>query len=157
MLVDQGDTPLHLGPIHRSLAGTTLTAMEAAAMRRGAIVNRHGREEALNALEQGTLILTDDDHWSSVTPAVMPHRAIVEWLHNELLDELDPAPHVSYHHDVGETLSAASANSIGVLLPSLTFTQVRDIVTSGRLLPEKATSFQPKPSLGVLMRPVASG
>ena len=39
-----------------------------------------------------------------------------------------------------------------MLLPAPEFDQVRDLIRAGGLLPEKATSFQPKPSLGVLMR-----
>jgi hypothetical protein len=34
---------------------------------------------------------------------------------------------------------------------------VERIVAADRLLPEKATSFQPKPSLGVLMRSLRDG
>ena len=37
-------------------------------------------------------------------------------------------------------------------MPAIDYDLVRRIVSDQRLLPEKATSFQPKPSLGVLMR-----
>ena len=56
-----------------------------------------------------------------------------------------------------EALAGASATSPAVLLPSPDFAQVQDLIESGGLLPEKATSFQPKPSLGVIMRPVTGG
>ena len=56
-----------------------------------------------------------------------------------------------------EALSATSSAAPAVLLPSPDFAQVQALVESGGLLPEKATSFQPKPSLGVIMRPVNDG
>ena len=37
------------------------------------------------------------------------------------------------------------------------FEQVLSAALAGRLLPEKATSFQPKPHLGVLMRSLSDG
>ena len=37
-------------------------------------------------------------------------------------------------------------------MPAPDFDLVRPGREAGRLLPEKATSFQPKPSIGVLMR-----
>ena len=37
-------------------------------------------------------------------------------------------------------------------MPAPDYDVVRRILAADRLLPEKATSFQPKPSLGVLMR-----
>ena len=37
-------------------------------------------------------------------------------------------------------------------MPAPEFADVLRIAEAGRLLPEKATSFQPKPSVGVLIR-----
>lgn len=42
--------------------------------------------------------------------------------------------------------------AVALLMPAPSFDVVDRIVASDRLLPEKATSFQPKPHLGVLMR-----
>ena len=155
MLVDQSDTPLHLGPIHRCLNNVTMTELIAAATTLGATITRHARSEALNALSSQTLIATDADSWFSLTrPPTPTNHAIVEWLHTTLLPQLNAATEISYHHDVHDTLARTGSDRTGLLLPSLTFAQVRSIVASGRLLPEKATSFQPKPSLGAIMRPI---
>ncbi|UUZ58994.1 hypothetical protein [Nocardioides sp. B-3] len=51
-------------------------------------------------------------------------------------------------------MSRARPRTVAVLLPAPDFAAVRDPVNHGGLLPEKATSFQPKPSTGVLMRSV---
>ena len=42
-------------------------------------------------------------------------------------------------------------------MPAPDFDLVLRIVAAGGLLPEKATSFQPKPSLGVLIRSLRDG
>ena len=44
-----------------------------------------------------------------------------------------------------------------MLLPAPTFDQVDSSARSGELLPQKATSFQPKPHVGVLMRDLRDG
>jgi uncharacterized protein (DUF1015 family) len=155
MLVDQHDTPLFLGAIHRTLPGTSLTQLAEAARGAGAIVTEHDRARALGALDSTHLVLTDAATWYAVAPGDLSRQAAVSWLHDHVLVRLaDPLPRVEYHHSVDEALAATSATTPAVLLPSPDFEQVRSIVESGGLLPEKATSFQPKPSLGVLMRPM---
>lgn len=155
MVVDQSDTPFFLGPIHRSLRGVGLAALESAARELGATITRLPRPAALNALAPDTLVCTDGGAWSSVRPPSTDlGKPLVSWLHEDLLPRLPVTPQVAYHHDVTDTLAAVETRRVGVLLPGADFTQVRDIVAAGDLLPEKATSFQPKPSLGVIMRRV---
>ncbi|GAB3030614.1 hypothetical protein GCM10011376_37250 [Nocardioides flavus (ex Wang et al. 2016)] len=155
MLVDQYDTPLFLGAIHRTLPGADLPALVGAARTTGADVARHDRVRALGALDSTHLVLTDRTDWYTVGPGDLDHQAAVSWLHEQVLTRLaDPPKRVDYHHSVDDALAAASDSTPAVLLPSPDFKQVRAIVESGGLLPEKATSFQPKPSLGVLMRPM---
>lgn len=157
MLVDQGDTPLFLGAIHRTLRGTRLVDVEDVARALGARVDVLSRTGALAALDANTVVATDGRTWTAIKPPAQEARAIVEWLHQALVSHLEPAPSVIHHHNVDDALAAAGPASPAVLLPSPSFEEVRAIVEAGRLLPEKATSFQPKPSLGVLMRPVHGG
>ena len=155
MLVDQHDTPLFLGAIHRTLSGTTLDALSAAAQEAGAVVRRLSRLDALAELDRNHLVLTDGERWVSVRPHGLDGRALVAWLHDSLLPATrGSAPLVTHHHSVEDALATAAAGAPAVLLPSPDFDQVRALVEAGGLLPEKATSFQPKPSLGALMRPV---
>ena len=152
MLVDQTDTPLYLGAIHRLLSGVRLDVLEEAAVGWGA-VRRLPRAEALDSLGPSTLVATDGKAWLTITADVPPDRALVELLHDELVPRLPRRPRkVEYHHSVEEALAELPARGTAVLLPAPDFDLVLRIVASGRLLPEKATSFQPKPSLGVLMR-----
>ena len=154
MIVDQTDTPLFLGPIHRSLLGVRMAAFESAALALGTQVTALSRSEAVKALAGDTVVATDGERWSTVRLSPELDQTPVEWLHDALLPQLSPNPKVAYHHDLENTLARIGNQGVGVLLPSPDFAQVLSIVGSGRLLPEKATSFQPKPSIGVLMRPV---
>ncbi|CAA9392890.1 MAG: Related to HTH domain of SpoOJ/ParA/ParB/repB family, involved in chromosome partitioning [uncultured Nocardioides sp.] len=157
MLVDQRDTPLFLGAIHRTLAGAGLGVLEQVARAQGAQVDVLPRHAALSALDTQTAVATDGSTWMSIRPMHRPDRAIVEWLHHDLVSGLPEAPTIAHHHHVEDALGAAGPANPAVLLPSPAFGDVRAIVETGRLLPEKATSFQPKPSVGVLMRPVHDG
>ncbi|WP_224279324.1 DUF1015 family protein [Nocardioides lacusdianchii] len=158
MLVDQDDTPLFLGAIHRTFPGTTLDDLLDSSRAAGARVTPHGRHQALLALDSTHFVLTDGGTWHVVTPPALPQHAPVSWVHDAVLPRLRrPDLRVVHHHTVDEALAAAGQAAPAVLLPSPDFEQVRALVESGDLLPEKATSFQPKPSLGVLMRPVTGG
>lgn len=158
MVVDQDDTPLFLGAIHRTLPGTTLAALAHAARSAGADVGEHDRRHALGALDRTHLVLTDGTTWHTVRPHGLDEAAAVSWLHDRVLTRVpQPIARIDYHHTVDDALAATSTLAPAVLLPSPDFDQVRAMVESGGLLPEKATSFQPKPSLGVLMRPVTDG
>lgn len=158
MLVDQDDTPLFLGAIHRTLPGATLGGLVDAARAAGAEVTSHGRRRALGALDSTHLVLTDATAWHTVRPGGLDRDAAVSWLHDRLLPLLPgPVKRIEHHHTVDDALAATSGSSPAVLLPSPDFEQVRALVEAGGLLPEKATSFQPKPSLGALMRPMTDG
>ena len=52
----------------------------------------------------------------------------------------------------GELVEALGPDGVAVLMPAPSVDLVIEIAEADRLLPEKATSFQPKPSLGVLIR-----
>jgi uncharacterized protein (DUF1015 family) len=65
---------------------------------------------------------------------------------------------VSHHPDEEDAVAAARRRrGTALLLPPPTFEQVLDAALAGRLLPEKATSFQPKPHVGVVMRSLTDG
>lgn len=158
MLVDQDDTPLYLGAIHRLLAGVTLDeALEAG--RRVGTAYEATHDEALEALAPTTIALTDGERWAAL--ALEPHddQAAVEVVHGQLIPRLATAPRrVGYHHSLDETLADLRRTAgVALVMPAPDFDVVRQILAADRLLPEKATSFQPKPSLGVLMRSLRDG
>jgi hypothetical protein len=154
MLVDQTATPLFLGPIHRSLVGTSLDDLRNAAESLGMACTPRSQSEAVAALGPDTLAATDGTNWVVVDLAVPAGRAAVEVLHRQLVPALPHGPSsIGYHHTVDEALAAADPRSaVAVLMPAPAVDLVQRIAEDDRLLPEKATSFQPKPSLGVLIR-----
>ncbi len=155
MIVDQSDTPLFLGAIHRTLEGTSMDQLTSAAQGIGATVHECTKPLALAHLDREHLVLTDGTRWCTVRPPHLEDRTLVTWLHEGLLTALEVAPTaIAHHHSVDKTLERASRSAPAVLLPTPDFSQVLALIEGGGLLPEKATSFQPKPSLGVLMRPV---
>ncbi|MGA8256469.1 MAG: DUF1015 family protein [Nocardioides sp.] len=154
MLVDQGDTPLFLGAIHRVLVGTSVNDVTAAASALGLDFRVTDREGAVSSLGRGALVVTDNSAWAVVTVPLRPDRLEVDVLHQLLVPTLRHGPAgITYHHAVGDALMHAEpTHGTAVLMPAPTFAQIQSTVQSGRLFPEKATSFQPKPALGVLIR-----
>lgn len=150
MLVDQGDTGLFLGAIHRTLGGVRLDVLLSAARAAGGTTWTAHAGTALSALAPGRLTATDGEQWAIIEA---PDRGLlpVEWLHRDLVPTLSTSQ-IAYHHSVEEALGLADTATSAVLLPAPDFADVVRVINRGRLLPEKATSFQPKPSLGVLMR-----
>lgn len=155
MLVDQIDTPLFLGAIHRTLAGVSLGDVTDAVSATGGSVGPGDRGTVLAELAPHTMVVTDGTDWAVVAPPITAGIEVVEWLQDDVIPTLARRPAaVAFHHAAEDAMSRANQHTIAVLLPAPDFSAVRDLVRSGRLLPEKATSFQPKPSLGVLMRSV---
>jgi hypothetical protein len=159
MLVDQDETPLFLGAIHRVLVGPSLADLCAAAAATGAEVRRCPEERAVAALAPDTLVATDGRDWATLRLPVGPHRAAVQVLHEQLVPALPQAPErIGYHPRVEDAHThARRSHGVAVLMPATDFDLVLRIVAGGGLLPEKATSFQPKPSLGVLIRSLRDG
>jgi uncharacterized protein (DUF1015 family) len=152
MLVDQEDTPLFLGPIHRILTGVSLEDLAAAAEAVGAGLELVDEHDAVQALGPTTLAVTDGKRWAVLKLHVPPDRAAVEVLHEDVIPALPRGPHrIEHHHSVEATL-AHLKRGVAVLMPAPDVDQVLRIAADDRLLPEKATSFQPKPSVGVLIR-----
>jgi hypothetical protein len=153
MLVDQDTTPLFLGPIHRTLAGTSLDDLRDAVQSVGLGYQDHTQAEAVAALSATRLAATDGKQWAVVSLNPSLREAAVETLHRRIVPALPHGPSsIAYHHSVDDALGSARTDAISVLMPAPSVDLVLEIAEADRLLPEKATSFQPKPSLGVLIR-----
>jgi uncharacterized protein (DUF1015 family) len=154
MVVDQDETPLFLGAIHRLLHGVKLADVVAAASGAGANVSTIEEGEAVAALAPETLVLTDGQGWATVGLDVPSGTAMVQVIDDVLLAGLPVRPaRLGYAHTVAQALEQARPGRVtAVLLPAVDLDLVMDVVRAGGLLPEKATSFQPKPSLGTFIR-----
>ncbi len=156
MVIDQEDAGLQLCAIHRKVKGLTLGAIEEAAAGRGDTFTRHAdQHEALAALEHA-LVLHDGLHWASLAPTA-GSAPLVCTLHSDLFPVWGvEEKRLGYHHSATEAIDEAGGG-VAVLLPAPRFDEVLRSAAAGRLLPEKATSFQPKPHVGVVMRDLRDG
>jgi uncharacterized protein (DUF1015 family) len=154
MLVDQEDTPLFLGPIHRVLNGVSLDDLAAAAEISGAGYDVADQTSALEALGPDTLVATDGKVWATLKLHLPPDRAAVEALQDDVVPALARGPaRIHHHHSVEAALTQLRrSGGVAVLMPAPDVDVVLRVAAADRLLPEKATSFQPKPSPGVLIR-----
>ncbi len=159
MLVDQSDTPLWLGPIHRFLAGARLTELVAASQdapgvrlasqfsRRG--LGAPGRPNS-RGLRQRTMGDPDPARRRSARRDGLGERAAAAARCGQA--------QYSFHHSAESALVQTRTHTgTCILMPIPAFDAVADAAGAGILLPEKATSFQPKPSLGVVMRSLPDG
>ena len=156
MVIDQDETPLFLGAIHRLLHGPRLADLMRAASVAGAEVRgvESGEAEAVAALGPDTLVLTDGQDWATVRLDVPSGSAIVQLLDDVLLASLPRQPtRIGFAHSVSQALEQVRPGRVtATLLPAVDLDLVLAVVEAGGLLPEKATSFQPKPSLGSFIR-----
>ena len=120
MLVDQEDTPLFLGPIHRVLTGVGLDDLAAAAEVVGAGFDLVEKSAAVHALGPDTLVATDGRRWATVKLDVPDDRAAVELLHDDLVPALPRGPmRIDYHHSVGgHAQPTCRTDSVAVLMPA---------------------------------------
>ena len=154
MVIDQDETPLFLGAIHRLFHGTRLVELLEAAEAAGAEVSRIDEAQAVAALAPDTLALSDGASWATVRIDVPEGAAMVQLVEGVLLAHLAKGPsRTSFAHSVGQALDQARPGKVtAALLPAVDLDVVMGVVRTGALLPEKATSFQPKPSLGSFIR-----
>ena len=156
MLVDQDDTPLFLGAIHRVLSGPSLDQLADGGAQPSGWPSRSATPPTRSPrLGPTTLVATDGDAGprSTLDVAARPRRR------RGAARGADPGPADGPDADRAPPLgrgrpgrSSPAAGRLALLLPAPDFDLVLRIVAADRLLPEKATSFQPKPSIGVLIR-----
>jgi hypothetical protein len=119
-------------------------------------VHAIGEEHALADLAPDTLVLTDGQVWASVRTELPPGTAMVQVVEELLISRLPRRPtRTGFAHSVAQVLEQVRPGKVtGALLPAVDLDLVMGVVRGGGLLPQKATSFQPKPSLGTFIRPL---
>lgn len=159
VLVDHDDTPLHLAAVHRVVSGDVLTA----ARQQGWTLSDWSPTNPLLCIAPGRVVAShgSGSYTLTVPPTPSPPStgpgtvvttgSIPVLALDRLLGGLDLP--MSYHHEADEALDEARRRgATALLLPAPTLDEVLSVVRQGRLLPEKATSFQPKPRPGLLTR-----
>jgi len=157
MLVDQDDTPLTLGPIHRLLVGTTLDDVESTASLLGLATTAAARDDVV--VDDRTVAATDGRRWLALHLSGRPDLSAVEQVHDQFIPAVAHGPtRLTYHHRVDDVIALADPqHATALVMPPPDLDLVTRLAREDRLLPEKATSFQPKPSLGVFIRSWADG
>ncbi|WP_370246615.1 DUF1015 family protein [Nocardioides sp.] len=154
MLVDQGDTPLFLGAIHRVWHGVAPAAVAEAARQAGHAVTCLPAGEALNALGPHHVVLSDDAAWFAIGLTGSERGRELDRVHATIVPRLrSPLESATHHPEVRAALTLAHrSGGTALLLPAPSLADVLSVVAGGDVMPEKATSFQPKPVPGTFMR-----
>lgn len=161
LLVDQRDYPLHVGPIHRSVAAMTMSdAGDLAAERGHALVTYPDRESAFAQLavragdrDRASFVVSDGRLWA-VLSTPRTHDVDTAVLHESIFEAWNIVEdQVGYHHSLDQALRT-TARQPGIVLAvhPPTLRQVMDTAARGIRMPRKSTSFSPKPRMGVVMR-----
>lgn len=159
MLVDQGDYPLSIGPIHRSVHALTLSDVRELSADRGDDVSGFAdRESALAALarqgdERACFVLSDGREWLLLATE-RRHEVDAAVLHSELFPAWNVAEgQIGYHHSLDQALhSTASEPGVVVAVRPPPLEQVMAAAARGDRMPRKSTSFSPKPRMGLVLR-----
>lgn len=156
LLIDQSESPLQLGAIHRSIAEIELSALHLPAGYTP-FPTRHLRGEPPRPPhDSGEIVLTDGivervvrlptGDGSPVTDVARLHEALLPaWSVTE--------DRIGYHHTVPQTLHSAHQEAgVAILMHPTTVAEVMSVARSGNVMPRKSTSFGPKPRMGLVMR-----
>ena len=161
LLVDQRDHPLHIGPIHRSVAALTMADLQDVSADRGDEFRRlPDREAAFAAYSQrspdpalASFVVSDGRAWAVLrTRRSSPVDAAV--LHEVLLPAWGvEEEQIGYHHSFDQALQTTTQQpGIVVAVHPPTVAEVLATAAEGVRMPRKSTSFAPKPRMGVVMR-----
>ena len=142
-------------PIHRILTGVSLDDLAAAAEVVGASLEVVDRPSAVHALGPATLAVTDGRRLGHRSSCGCPRTGLPSRCCTTTWSRRCRAARSGSSTTTRSRTHPATAlrkDSVAVLMPAPDFDLVLKIAADDRLLPEKATSFQPKPSVGVLIR-----
>ncbi len=156
LLIDQGQSPLLLGAVHRSIAEVALHSLTApAGSHLEPAVDLSGEMPA-RPTSAGEIVLTDGSQVRRlrVHAARADLTSDAELLHETLLPAWGISEdRVGYHHTVTQTLrSAHQDGGLAVIMHPPTVAQVMAVARAGKMMPRKSTSFGPKPRTGLVMR-----
>jgi uncharacterized protein (DUF1015 family) len=154
MLIDQSDTPLWLGSIHRFIVGRNISdVIRVCANQPHLECHRTNQIEALESLGRNTMVLSDNKEWATLR-VIDREKIVITTFQEDLLPLLGIEENsITFHHSA-ESACRQVRHRYGlcVLVPLIEYETVATAANAGILLPKKTTSFQPKPSQGVFIR-----
>ncbi|TCC15552.1 DUF1015 family protein [Kribbella speibonae] len=145
MLVDYIRHPLTLDPIHRVVPGLDLMTVQSRTPAGWQM--QPGRVEG----DPDRISVTDGSSWLTLhTESEVPTVAL---LHEVLFPAWGVVEDdLSFHHTLSDALALAGPQQLAVELAAPRMDQVLRSAAQGVVLPQKATSFGPKPRVGLLFR-----
>ncbi|WBQ07334.1 DUF1015 domain-containing protein [Kribbella sp. CA-293567] len=147
MLVDNNRHPLTLDPIHRVVPGLTLEVVSSRTPSGWQVLP--GRVEGV----PDRIAITDGTSWVTLQSTEGQVTPTVALLHQELLPAWGvPTDEVTFHHALADAVALAGPQQATVELVAPLLDQVLNSAVRGVVLPQKATSFGPKPRVGLLFR-----
>ena len=176
MLVDATRHPLALRGVHRSVRDLTFddaitAARSAFQVSHVASLDEAMRLQARAADQRATFVVGDGRRYAvlhdpdgRVLEATLPPEHSPAWrsldaavLRHTVLGSLwrvdDAGGRVRHHHDAGTAIAAAADDGgVAVLVRSPQLGEVLGLAAAGERMPQKSTSFGPKPRMGLLMR-----
>lgn len=162
-LVGSNQPGLQLGAVHRVVSGLDLDrAVASELVHSEPLPGRETAEKVLASGRESICVLYAAGRYHAVTAAqrlaacAAPSLAVCH-LHSVWLPQWGvPESAVGYVHRLDEAVSAADDGRVAVLLPVTDIDDVFAAAHRGRPLPRKATSFGPKPLVGMVLRSWAS-
>jgi uncharacterized protein (DUF1015 family) len=147
MLVDYNRHPLTLDPIHRVVPGLDLATVQTRTPEGWQVLP--GRVERV----PDRIAVTDGSNWVTLRSTRGQEAPTVSMLHDLLLPawgvvEAD----ITFHHTLQDAVALAGPQQAAVELVAPRMDQVLRSAVRGAVLPQKATSFGPKPRVGLLFR-----
>lgn len=147
MLVDYNRHPLTLDPIHRVVPGLDLATVRSRTPEGWQVLP--GRVERV----PDRIAVTDGSNWVTLRSTQGQETPTVSMLHDLLLPAWGVVEDdISFHHTLQDALALAGPQQAAVELVAPRMDQVRRSAAQGAVLPQKATSFGPKPRVGLLFR-----
>lgn len=147
MLVDNDRHPLTLDPIHRVVPGLSLETVERRTPDSWEVLP--GRIDGV----PDRVAVSDGTSWVTLRSTAHRVEPTVSLLHEELLPAWGvPVDEVTFHHALADALALAGPSQAAVELVAPRLDQVLQSAVRGVVLPQKATSFGPKPRVGLLFR-----
>jgi uncharacterized protein (DUF1015 family) len=147
MLVDYNRHPLTLEPIHRVVPGLDLATVASRTPEGWQVLP--GRVHHV----PDRIAVTDGSDWVTLRSTRGQEAPTVALLHDVLLPAWGVVEvEISFHHALADALALAGPQQAVVELAAPQMDQVLHSAVQGVVLPQKATSFGPKPRVGLLFR-----
>ena len=147
MLVDYNRHPLTLDPIHRVIPGLDLATVQSRTPEGWQVLP--GRVDRV----PDRIAVTDGANWVTLRSTHGQEAPAVGLLHDVLLPAWGVVEKdIGFHHTLADALALAGPQRAAVELTAPRMDQVLRSAAQGVVLPQKATSFGPKPRVGLLFR-----